>query len=334
MNAPNPRLIGTTDLAALLGVHPFLTAFQLWKRVTLGEQEDLDRVALRRMETGLLRQEQIVTWWGEDERIPIAPADAPITDRALVVGPYVEHPHGRAWQRVSTDYVLRIPGEVERREGVEVKLTERLTEEWGPAGTDQVPQHYMVQVQGQCEALGWPRAHLLVGWGLYSYRVYTIDAVPELGAELVDIAGDFWTRHVVADVPPPLTETERMRARWAAVRARFAHVGEEREATEEERGLAIALAGVRKKLKTLDAAADGLELELRERMGDAPLIWWGDTDPKERSRVICRPTKPRSSVDWEAAARAAAVSQALIAQHTAAAEPTRPLRVTLKGEEA
>lgn len=330
MMAPNPRLIGTTDIAAILGCHPWLTAYQLWQRITQGIEQPREIQSLRRMETGLLRQEQIASWWASDIGVATCACGAP-DERRLEVGPYVEAPHGRVWQRVSTDYVVRAPGQPD--EGVEVKLTERLGDEWGPGGTDIVPQHYMVQVQAQCEALGWPRAHVVVGWGLSAYRAYAVDAVPELGAHLVDLAASWWAAHVDTDIPPALTAAEMYRARWDAVRARFGRAaGLEREATAVEVELATEIARLRRMAKQLETTSREAELRLRESMGeDVGRIWWDH--PKDGSRVICRPNKAGATVDWKAIAEALEAPQALIAQHTRAKKPVRPLRVTLKGQE-
>lgn len=320
---PNPRLIGSTDLASVLGLNPWSTAFELWRRIARGVEERFDLVARRRMETGQLRQDQLAAWWSED------------TGRTVRTGPYVERPRDRVWQRVSTDYVVVPEGsgvKEESDEGLEIKLTERIGEGWGEAGTDEIPEHYAIQVQAQCEALGWRRVHVALGWGLFATRYYVVDAVPEIGAALVEAGERFWRDYVVANRPPPLTEVESQRERWAAVRAKYAQPGHmEREATPAEIAVATRLAELRLAEKAAGKAAEPVELELRELLGDYGRVWWGDA--KDGSRVTCRPQKPKTLIDWREIATQAGATGELIAAHTKPGTPVRPLRVTLKGQE-
>lgn len=187
--------VGSSDAAAILGVDPWRSAYDVWAD-----------------KTGRLRQQG-------------APGPA------LTLGNYLE-PAVLAWcedqlRTTLTRSVFRVgttpmaanfdalafglaePAVVEAKT---VGLISRpgYFSEFGGAGTDELPDHIVIQVQHQLAVAAaqgdWPAitvAHvptLLAGVGFVLYRV-------ERDAELIDVLVEaearFWRDYVVADVPPP-----------------------------------------------------------------------------------------------------------------------------------
>lgn len=84
---------------------------------------------------------------------------------------------------------------------VETK-TSRTGHGFGEPGTDEVPQHYAIQVQHQMAVAGREDADLAVLVGGAEFRIYHLRRDDSLIASLVKIEGDFWEL-VKAGTPPP-----------------------------------------------------------------------------------------------------------------------------------
>lgn len=74
--------------------------------------------------------------------------------------------------------------------------------QWGPSGSDMVPDGYLIQVQHQLAVLGLARAYLAVLIGGNDFRWYPIARHEALIGEIVRITRDFWARVQRRDPPP------------------------------------------------------------------------------------------------------------------------------------
>lgn len=77
-------------------------------------------------------------------------------------------------------------------------------EEWGEAGTDKVPQRFLVQVHAQMAVTNTNVAELAALVGGRKLLVYRIGRDDEITAAIYEAARRFWYDHVVADTPPPV----------------------------------------------------------------------------------------------------------------------------------
>lgn len=75
-------------------------------------------------------------------------------------------------------------------------------DEWGPAGTDQVPPAYLVQCATYMLLTGCQYADLAVLFGNQEVRPYRLTRDTELEGEIVARASEWWQRHIVGDVAP------------------------------------------------------------------------------------------------------------------------------------
>lgn len=160
----------------------------------------------------------------------------------------------KPWLRVSPDRVLLsddLPAPFRREHGLdpgeamvlEIKTTglasfkppSVLAAEWGPEGTDCVPQHYVVQVQLQIAAMhdvlvksgqGYVNAAILAalipGRGLVEYVIRRDD---DLIAKILDGLERFVHQHLVPEVCPEPTNADEWRA--------FAEQARKRKATND-----------------------------------------------------------------------------------------------------
>lgn len=128
----------------------------------------------------------------------VADRYAALMDAVLAppVTPIVRHPQ-RPWQTASPDRI--------RDDGrpVELKTVREFDGDWGPSGTDRVPDGYRVQVQQTMGVLGVESCDLaaldVCDWEL---RVYRFAFDPDLFDWLTDVEERFWREHVAKRVPP------------------------------------------------------------------------------------------------------------------------------------
>jgi putative phage-type endonuclease len=83
-------------------------------------------------------------------------------------------------------------------------------DEWGEAGTDEIPDEYLVQVQWEMMVTGMARCDVAVLFRGNEFRVYTVDAKPALQALLVEQVKHFWNE-TLAGNPPPLDASDATR---------------------------------------------------------------------------------------------------------------------------
>lgn len=86
-------------------------------------------------------------------------------------------------------------------------------DEWGEAGTDQVPESYLLQVQHYLEVTGRDIADLAVLLAGTDYRIYTIPRDKEIGKMLLELCRDFWKR-VETRNPPAIRSVDDAISLW------------------------------------------------------------------------------------------------------------------------
>jgi putative phage-type endonuclease len=230
---------------------------------------------------------------------------------AELLGPgLVRHPK-ESWAIGSLDDRARRDG-VERV--VELKTASfRVAHQWGEG--DEVPERYLVQVQWYMGVTGLPRADLAVLLGGADFRVYALDADPELFGHLLEIAGRFWRDHVVAKCPPPPDASEACAEVLRALHPRDS--GPEVPATPELAALVDELRQLKANAKAIETREKALRHRLVAAIGDAAGV-----------EGLCsyRAAKGRPSVRWEEVCREAGVPPALVEKWTMRS-PYRVLRL-------
>lgn len=187
-HAARRQAIGGSDVAAILGISPWRTAWEVWAE-KVGKLEPwrgnaatehghaYERAVLdyaeRDLGCNLIRDVRVPA-----EGIPLAVTlDAATETEGLPV------------EAKTTGLVGPVHGD------------------WGTPGTDEVPECYLVQVHAQLICTRADIAYLyslIPGRGTVKYEIVPI---PELHDEIVGTCCDWWTRYVVAGDPPPLEET-------------------------------------------------------------------------------------------------------------------------------
>lgn len=190
MNAPivampdRTKFLGGSDIAAVLGISPWKTGIDLW----------LDKITPRSDGDG--RNHQAKT-------------------RGTRLEPYIldmiREEHGLEIVARNERYIdSQVPffaAEIDAEtpdENVEIKTVHPFkAKEWGELETDQLPLHYIAQVQWGLGIRGRSRARVfaLIGDDL---RPYVVDRDDETIEAMRERASAFWTQYVLPKLRPPM----------------------------------------------------------------------------------------------------------------------------------
>lgn len=187
--------IGSTDSAAILGVTPWKSAYDVW----------LDKTTDRPPKDPTLPK-----WLG----LKLQSAIAELYTASMDVGTISDQtqyktPNGivRAHvdYRVETEPGLSIVGVYEDHSPILECKTSRSRKRWGKPMTEEVPRWYWIQVQHQMACLPEaPYADIAVLIGNDDFRVFRIKRDQPFIDQLVVDMEAWWQRHVVERVPPPV----------------------------------------------------------------------------------------------------------------------------------
>lgn len=262
-----PDLIGASDVAAVLGVHPWKSGGDLWARVVHGIEEPAGDAA----------------YWG----LALEPAIA----RRFELGHGVEleeresvvNPKGRRWQRVSLD--RRVKGS---RIDVELKTCSReRAGGLGPAGTEEILTEHYLQVQAQMEALDLEVAYVPYLIAGQEYREYVVEPNAQVQAAIVEACESFWSLYVETGSPPPADDPRSVSRIYPRV------LRDHRLEVEGDADLARAYELARRANKAAKQALDEAKARLCAAVGDTKGIY-GDF-----GRVTWSECRRIGGVDWE-----------------------------------
>ncbi|MEN6525628.1 MAG: lambda-exonuclease family protein [Candidatus Polarisedimenticolia bacterium] len=316
--AERRKHITGTDLGAILGVSRYRSPIDVWLDKTGRAEPDGDSLAKRR---GRHLERANLAWYAEDEGVAIEYADP----HELIVAP--------GCPLIAATLDARRACADDRRP-VEAKSVAVPGSEWGEAGSDRVPDAYLLQVTAQMLATSEQVADVTALMRGRERLTYTIALDRDLADMMQERAARWWRDHVERDVPPPIDGSESC-ARWLASRrqTRDDLIRVERADLPIER-----LAEARR----LIAHAEQMELEARNLIIDA--IGEGAGVEGDWGRITYRKTKDSTRVDHDSleaeladALIARGVSQVeidrIVARHTARREGARRFVVALKGDE-
>lgn len=100
------------------------------------------------------------------------------------------------WMRASLDREY-----VGEKRILEIKTRRYPTDEWGPAGSAEIPAHYLIQVQHQLAVSGYQAADVAVLFAGSDPRLYSIPRDEALIAALTELEAEFWLA-VQSGTPP------------------------------------------------------------------------------------------------------------------------------------
>lgn len=296
-------LIGGTDVPKILGIAPYGGPIDAYRRIRERYSPPLNDAMRRGM-----RLEPVARALYVDE-----------TGAELLPNPGYLKSKRYEFMGASLDDMATRDGE---RLVVEYKTAGlRAMRQWGEEGSDDVPDHYRVQVAWYLCATGLPHGDLAALIAGDDFRVYRITRDLELESMLIEAAERFWRNHIVPGVPPPPDASEGY-GTW--LQERYPHSNGELIASTP------AIDAVAARLRDARAAREAAE-EAEQAARNELLAFIGAADGVQGQgwKATYRTTKGRASTDWKAVCAEARVDQALIEKHTSR-NPFRMFRPTFE----
>lgn len=224
--------IGGSDVAAILGLSPWKTAFQVYQE----------------------KRKEIVDWQGNN-----------LTDWGKRMEPAI-----RQWYSDQTGRAVRLPNKImyhdkypfmlasldgftDDRRIVEIK-TARSGKGWGEPSTNEIPDYYAVQCHHYMIVTGFEVTDVPVSVAGGSPELYEVPADKEITEMIIEACAKFWERVVNGNPPAPVT--------YADAVARFGKIKSEGSVMASEQVLEVV-----SEIKAIRARLDELEAQEEEMKG-------------------------------------------------------------------
>jgi putative phage-type endonuclease len=250
-NPENDRrgFIGGSDVAAVLGVSPWKSAYALWEEKHLGLVEEFNA------------QRQAVLDWGKRLEPYVIDEleqnhDMMMVHRNRVIVGNVEHEGREAPARAEIDFECFYEGD-DLTNGDVKTASIHGKDGWGASGTDEVPTYYTAQFQWGMMMTGAASCICAVLFGANDLRLYRIQRDDAIIAYLKASVVAFWNDHVLTGEPPAIVDgddAERHLNRFSGVTL---------TATDEIRGWLTQLSDVKAQQKAVETVREELELKLK-----------------------------------------------------------------------
>jgi putative phage-type endonuclease len=191
------KYLGGSDLGAILGLSKYRTAVDVWLEKTGKQCSERESLPMR---------------FGRFAEAFVAQEYAGLTGHHLVHHEdAVAHSHYTYLQghidrfvHPSDEPLFDAKGKCLAKALLECKTANPFAkQEWGDAGSDQVPLPYLIQCAWYLLLTQVPSCDVAVLFGNADLRIYQIPRDPELEVLLLEHAIRFWEDHVLKDIPPP-----------------------------------------------------------------------------------------------------------------------------------
>lgn len=269
--------IGGSDVAAVLGVHPYRTAHDVWLEKFALVERELGEAAL----WGRVVEPAILDEYARREGVAVEKFEFPKGFRR-----HKQHD----WMLGNIDAVVK-----GKPIGVDAKMAGlRQAPRWGETNTDEMPEEYLLQAVWYLAITELERwdVPVLLGQELRVYRVYPNR---DLQNFLVEQCGEWWERYVLTKTPPPPDASRG--ARKMLEKLYPADQGAIRRALPPEEDLCW-------QYHRTDQAADAAFNE-RDRIKNLICAFIGEDAGIEFSggRISWKRTRDGTATDWEAVAK-------------------------------
>lgn len=192
--------IGGSDIAAIMGFSNYATIYDVYKS-KMGEKEEQngDNDDLRH--------------WGNILEEPIAQKFSRRTGMKIQnINVMMRHPE-KTWAIANIDKAIINPEISKRvrytRQGIlttdailEIKTANEFQKkEWGEEHTDEIPLHYLCQVQWYMGVTGVKGCHVAVLIGGNTFRQYYVRRNEDIIDSLFEEGENFWNNHILKKLP-------------------------------------------------------------------------------------------------------------------------------------
>jgi putative phage-type endonuclease len=174
--------LGGSDIASVLGINPFKTAYEVYEEKVEGKIVDLSH------------NEKVI--WGNLLEEPIAKRYEQITNCPVFCTGMVKHS--------KYPFLLAHPDRIMLgRKGLEIKAVGEHTKHlWGEPGSQVIPEYYYAQIAHYLLVLDYAEWDIAVLIGGQELRTYTFIRDKEFDEIIIEAGSKFWQDHVTKKCPP------------------------------------------------------------------------------------------------------------------------------------
>lgn len=202
--------IGGSDVAAIIGVSPYATAYDIYQSKTQPlSEEDMNEFAY----WGTVLEDVVAREFSKRSGLKIQKVNF-----------LMRHPEHR-WAIANIDRAIinrDVSGNVRFKDGklttdqiVEIKTaSEYVGKNWGNEDSDEVPDQYQCQAQWYMGVTGVEVCHMAVLIGGNKYRQYKIERHQDFIDYLFEQAESFWVNNVLAGVEPDATTLQNAKDKY------------------------------------------------------------------------------------------------------------------------
>lgn len=265
MNAPlvtteadRSKFIGGSDVAAVLGVSPWTSPYELWMQKThRAPKEAPTPEQQKRFDRGH-RLEPVVVDMLVDRLRDEGHEVEVIARNARYIDP--EHP----FMACEIDFELMLDGE--HVNGDCKTVHPFASKKWGEEGTDEVPIEYATQFMQGLGITGRQRCIVATLIGMDDLLVYWVERDEDTIAGIRNRVCEFWNDCVLADVEPDPIDFDDCKAIYQKAN------GASIEAEPEVRDAVLRLAGVKEQIKALEEEEEALQFKIVDFMRPHSLL--------------------------------------------------------------
>lgn len=182
--------IGGSDAAAIMGLSKWNTALDIYLE-KLSTEDPYDDVSNSFME------------WGNNlEPLIVRQFEKVTGNQCLIVKDQFRHPDHN-FMLANIDAKLANENALLECKAV---FSWYSSKEWGEVGSDQIPEHYLIQCAHYAEVLDVDKVYIAVLLFGHDFRVYQYNRNRILGNALIDKEKYFWHEHVLKGIPPTSTD--------------------------------------------------------------------------------------------------------------------------------
>lgn len=247
--------IGASEVASIVGLNPWETPYQLWRRKTGQDPAKQETFA---MKAGHYLEDAVARFWSDETGCEIIKSS---DEDFMFVNP------DKPFLRVSPDRTYWLTGQTRNDDNkgiLECKTTQKIID------ANDLPKHWFVQVQmnlGVAElqegSLAWLTAGREFGYKHLSF-------VPDFFAWLCEETEKFWLDNVKGGKEPAATNVQDVVLKYAR------HTdGKVVEATDEIYSAYTDLKAVREEMSALEERKAALEEKIKLGFGDAEALSYG-----------------------------------------------------------
>lgn len=241
--------IGSSEVATIVGLNPWETPYQLWRRkIGLDAPKDENFA----MKAGHYLEDAVAQFWHDETGRAIIKASA---------GDWIIRDNDRPFLQVSPDRTYWLTGE--KRNEINKGILECKTTQMA-VDPDDLPKHWFCQVQYQLGVAGLEHGSLawLCSGREFGYK--DIDLVPDFYQWLVEEVSRFWQDNILARVEPSAVSVKDVLLKYN----RHAD-GKIVEVGADILDACTELKEVKRQIKALEESQASLEERIKMVFGDA-----------------------------------------------------------------